>query len=181
MAKQREAYQTYVSALLKLAGITDPNKRAEQIMALETKVAKAHADRVTSEDVHKANNPWSITQLSSGAPGLDWNTYLSAANLDKQTIFIVWQPDAIKGLSALVESEPVETWKDWMIFHTLNQSASFLPKAYDELRFGFYGKTLQGTLKQRNRWKRALTNVNADLGCGRQDLCREILSAVIQG
>src|SRR6476659_59859 len=75
MAKQREAYQTYVSALLKLAGITDPNKRAEQIMALETKVAKAHADRVTSEDVHKANNPWSITQLSSGAPGLDWNTY----------------------------------------------------------------------------------------------------------
>ena len=51
-----------------------------------------------------------------------------------------------------------------MTFHTINQSASFLPKAFDELRFDFYGKTLQGTRKQRDRWKRAITYVNADLG-----------------
>ena len=51
-----------------------------------------------------------------------------------------------------------------MTFHTLNQSASFLPAAYDDLRFGFYGKTLQGTPQQRDRWKRAITHVNADLG-----------------
>lgn len=164
MAKQRAAYQTYVAALLKLAGTSDSATRAERIMALENKIAKAHADRVTSEDVHKANNPWSVEQLSSGAPGLDWSAYLSAANLDKQTIFIAWQPDAIKGLSALVGSEPIESWKDWMTFHTLNQSAPYLPKAYDELHFGFYGKALQGTLKQRDRWKRALSQVNADLG-----------------
>ena len=51
-----------------------------------------------------------------------------------------------------------------MTFHTLNQSAAFLPKAFDDLRFGFYGKTLQGTPQQRDRWKRAISNVNADLG-----------------
>ena len=164
MAKNRTAYQAYVSAVLKLAGISEPPARAERIMALETKIAAAHLDRVTSEDVHKANNPWSVAQLSSGAPGLEWNAYLSAAGLDKQTIFIVWQPGAIKGLSALVGSEPVETWKDWMTFHTFNQSAAFLPKAYDDLHFGFYDKTLQGTPKQRDRWKRAITNLNADLG-----------------
>ena len=164
MAKNRAAYQAYVSAMLKLAGTSEPPARAERIMALETKIAAAHLDRVTSEDVHKANNPWSVAQLSSGAPGLEWNAYLSAAGLDKQTIFIVWQPGAIKGLSALVGSEPVETWKDWMTFHTLNQSAAFLPKAYDDLHFGFYDKTLRGTPKQRDRWKRAITNLNADLG-----------------
>src|SRR5204862_1085928 len=133
MAKNRASYQAYVSALLKLAGISEPAARAERIMALETKIATAHLDRVTSEDVHKANNPWSVAQLSSGAPGLEWSVYLSAAGLEKQTIFIVWQPGAIKGLSALVGSEPVETWKDWMTFHTLNQSAPFLPRAYDDL------------------------------------------------
>lgn len=164
MAKHRASYQTYVGGLLKLAGVNESAARAEQIMALETKMAKAHVDRVTSEDVHKANNPWSAQQFSSGAPGLEWGTFLSAADLDKQTIFIVWQPDAIKGLSALVGSEPIETWKDWMTFHTLNQSAAFLPKAFDDLRFGFYGKTLQGTPKQRDRWKRALTQVNNNLG-----------------
>ena len=67
-------------------------------------MATAHLDRTTSEDVHKANNPWSVPQLSSGAPGLEWGAYLSAAGLDKQSIFIVWQPEALKGLSALVGS-----------------------------------------------------------------------------
>jgi len=164
MAKHRASYQTYVDALLKLAGVTDSAKRAEQIVALETKMAIAHVDRATSEDVHKANNPWSLDQLSSDAPGLDWKVYLSAAGLDKQPTFMIWHPTATKGLSALVGSEPIETWRDWMTFHTINQSASFLPKAFDELRFDFYGKTLQGTPKQRDRWKRAITYVNADLG-----------------
>ncbi|HMG05788.1 MAG TPA: M13 family metallopeptidase [Chthoniobacterales bacterium] len=164
MVKLRGAYLTYVGDLLKLAGLSDPAGRAERIVALETKIANAHLDRTTSEDVHKANNPWSAAQLSSDAPGLDWKTYLTAAGLDKQPTFIIWQPGAIKGLSALAGSEPVETWKEWMTFHTLNQSAAFLPKAYDDLHFGFYEKTLRGTPQQRDRWKRALTHTNADLG-----------------
>ena len=164
MAKHRASYQAYVSELLRLAGISEPAARAERIMALETKIATAHVDQTTSQDVHKANNPWSAAELSSDAPGLEWSAYLSAAGLDKQPTFIIWQPGAIKGLSALVGSEPVETWKDWMTFHTLNQSAAFLPKAYDDLRFGFYGKTLQGTPKQRDRWKRAIATPIPDLG-----------------
>jgi putative endopeptidase len=164
MVKLRAAYLTYAGDLLKLAGLSDPAARAERIVALETKIATAHLDRTISEDVHKANNPWSVAQLSSDAPGLDWKTYLSAAGLEKQPTFIIWQPGAIKGLSALAGSEPIETWKEWMTFHTINQSASFLPKAYDDLHFGFYEKTLRGTPQQRDRWKRALTHTNADLG-----------------
>lgn len=164
MAKNRAYYQSYISAILKLAGIEEPATRAERITSLETKIAKAHLDRTTSEDVHKANNVWSTAQLSSDAPGLEWNAYLTAAGLDKQTTFIIWQPGALKGLSALVGSEPLETWKDWLIFHTLNKSAAFLPKAYDELHFDFFEKTLQGTPKQRDRWKRGIEYTNAALG-----------------
>ncbi|MFL6582988.1 MAG: M13 family peptidase, partial [Chthoniobacterales bacterium] len=164
MAKLRTAYQSYVADLLKLAGLSDPAGQAGRIMGLETKIAAAHADRVTSEDVHKANNPATLEQLSANAPGLDWKAYLGAAGLDKQATFMVWQPGAIKGESALVASEPLETWKDWLTFHTLNQSAAFLPNTYTELRFGFYGKTLQGTPQQLDRWKRAIANANTDLG-----------------
>lgn len=164
MAKNRAAYQTYVGEILKLAGVSEPTARAEKIVALETKIAAAQLDRTTSEDVHKADNPWSTAQLSSDAPGLDWNAYLTAAGLEKQKTFIIWQPAAIKGLSALTASEPIESWKDWRTFHALNQSAAFLPKAYDDLRFGFYDKTLRGTPQQRDRWKRGIANVNVDLG-----------------
>jgi putative endopeptidase len=164
MATLRTAYQKYVSDLLKLAGVKDAEARAASIMALETKMAKVHLDRTTSEDVHKANNPSTQDQLVSNAPGMDWKEFLAGAGLEKEQTFIVWQPEAIKGLSALVSSEPLDTWKDWLTFHTLNQSASYLPKAYDDLHFSFYGKTLLGTPQQRDRWKRAISSVNADLG-----------------
>ncbi len=160
----RAAYQTYVADLLKVAGIADPAAKAERIMALETKMATAHLDRTASSDVHKANNPISTADLEKLAPGLDWKTYLTAAGLEKQPTFILWQRDAIKGLAALVESEPLGTWKEWMTFHLLNQSASYLAPALDDLHFGFYGKTLQGTPQQRDRWKRAVGAVNNDLG-----------------
>jgi putative endopeptidase len=164
MAKHREAYQAYMGDLLKLSGVNEPAANVERIMVLEIKIATAHLDRTTSEDVHKANNSWSAAELSSNAPGLEWSTYLSAAGLDKQKTFIIWQPGAIKGLSALVGSEPLETWRDWMTFHALNEAAAFLPQAYDDLHFGFYDKTLRGTPQQRDRWKRAIAHVNTDLG-----------------
>lgn len=164
MAKLRTTYQRYIEDLLKLAGMSDFVGRAERIMALEKKMAAVHADLVTSEDVHKANNPATITDLKSRAPGLDWDAYLGAAGLDKQPVFIIWQPDAIKGLSALVGSEPLNTWKEWLAFHTISQNAAFLPPAYYDLRFGFYDKTLQGTPRQLDRWKRGIASVNANLG-----------------
>src|SRR5690242_15118436 len=101
MTRLRMAYQSYVGELSKLAGMSDPTGRAERIMALEKKMAAVHADLVTSQDVHKANNPATIADLKSNAPGLDWQTYLQAAGLEKQPMFIIWQPGAIKGLSAL--------------------------------------------------------------------------------
>lgn len=164
MAKMRTAYQTYIANLLKTAGSEDPTGRAQRIMGLEMKMAAVHLDRVTSEDVHKANNPATAEQLISDAPGLDWKTFLSAAGLEKQPMFIVWQPAAITGLSALTKSEPLQTWKDWLAFHTINQSAIYLPKTFDELHFDFYNKTMQGVPQQRERWKRALASLNTDLG-----------------
>ena len=164
MAKQRAAYQTYVGDLMKVAGRSDPAGCADRIVALEKKMATVHVDRVTSQDVHKANNPATLADLKSNAPGLDWDAYLSAAGLEKQPMFIIWQPGAIKGLSAVVGSEPLETWKEWLVFHTISQNTAYLPQAYYDLRFGFYGKTLEGTPKQLERWKRAIANINKDLG-----------------
>lgn len=164
MKSLREVYKKYIGDQLKLTSLSQAEERAKRIMALEMKVAQVHADRVASQDVHKASGLMTAEELSKNAPGLDWKTYLTAAGLEKQPKFILWQPDAIKSLSALVGSEPLETWKDWLAFHTVNQSAICLSKAFDDLHFDFYGKTLLGTPEQRDRWKRGVAAVNTDLG-----------------
>ncbi|WP_445144453.1 M13 family metallopeptidase [Dyella sp. Tek66A03] len=164
MVATRDKYQAYIAALLTQAGVADAETKAKSILALETKIAKAHADIIDSQDVHKANNPWPAASFSQKAPGLDWNTYFKAAGLEQAKIVNAWQPQAIQGLSALVASEPLQTWKDYLTFHALNESASLLPKAYADLSFGFYGQTLQGTPKQRDRWKRGVASTNEALG-----------------
>ncbi|NID05198.1 M13 family metallopeptidase [Luteibacter jiangsuensis] len=165
MVETRTKYQAYVQAILTEAGTPDAAAKAKAIVALETKLAQAQLSIVESEDIHKANNPWPRTSFATKAPGIDWNAYFKAAGLDDQPTFIVWQPSTVTKFAALVASEPLDTWKAWLRFHTINENASgLLPKTYDDLAFGFYGKTLTGTPKQRDRWKRGVSRVNVDLG-----------------
>ncbi|SEW14948.1 M13 family metallopeptidase [Luteibacter sp. 329MFSha] len=165
MVETREKYAAYVQAILTQAGTPDAAGKAKAVLALETKIAQAQLSIVESEDIHKANNPWPRTSFATKAPGLDWNAYFKAAGLDDQPTFIVWQPATVTKFAALVASEPLDTWKAWLRFHAINENASgLLPKAYDELSFGFYGKTLTGTPKQRDRWKRGVSRTNVDLG-----------------
>jgi putative endopeptidase len=164
MAELRTAYKAYVQKILTLAGMPDPAARADRIFALEMKIAAAHADILASQDAHKANNPWKRADFDAKARGIDWNAYWNAAGLANQQDFTIWQPGAVTKLSALVASEPLDTWKDWLAFHTINQVTAALPKAYDEASFEFYGHTLNGTPQQQPRDQRAIASVNANLG-----------------
>ncbi|HYE49831.1 MAG TPA: M13 family metallopeptidase [Azospirillaceae bacterium] len=164
MAEFRTKYQAYIAEMLTLAGTKDAEAKAKRIFELEMKIARAHATLVETQDVHKGNNPWKREDFAAKAPGLDWAAYFKAAGLDGQDTFIAWQPGAITAIAALVGSEPLETWKEYLAFRAVNKAAPFLPKAFADARFGFYGRTLNGTPKQRDRWKRAITNTDAALG-----------------
>ena len=164
MAAFRDKYRAYVAALLQQAGIADAAAKADTVLALETKIARAQESLIDSQDVHKANNLWTMADFARKAPGLDWAAYFKAAGLDGQKQIDVWQPSATAGLAALVASEPLAAWKDLLTFHTLDAAAPLLPKAYADLSFDFYGRTLQGTPEQQPRWKRAVGATNSDLG-----------------
>jgi len=172
MAQTRKAYEAYIVALLKQAGIAEPEAKAKSILALETKIAKAHAPVIDSQNVHKSNNPWETAAFAQRAPGIDWAAFFDAAGLSAQKTVVAWQPGAITGIAALVGSEPLPAWKDYLTFHALDHAAwneavrgpGELPKAYIDLAFGFHGTTLAGTPQARARDKRALDATSAALG-----------------
>src|SRR5271155_2365881 len=160
----RSKYQAHVSAMLKLAGFTDTDARAQRIFELEHAIAEKHISLAENEDIQKANNPWKQADFAAKAPGLDWAEYFRGAGLSKQASFIVWQPTAFTGESALVVSTDLETWKDWLAYHLIEAYAPVLPKALAEERFAFFGKTLSGTTEQRPRWQRGVALVDVQLG-----------------
>ena len=163
MTELRKQYLAHVEAMLNLAGFTDPANRAARIFALETEMAKVHATRVESEDVHSAVT-WKRSDLSAKAPGLDWTALLQAAGLDDAPALIIWHPKAVTGLSALCTSQPLDVWKDWLAFHLIDGAANYLPKAFVDERFNFYGKALSGVPQLRPRWQRGIDFTNAALG-----------------
>ena len=161
MADIRTKYKVYIQTILQDAGYADPQGAAGRVMDLETKIAKAHETREQSEDFKQGAQVWTRQQLEQKAPGIDWAALLGAAGLGNAPKFDAYHYAAIPKLSALVASEPLQNWKDWLAFHTLNQQSNVLPKAFRDASFAFYGTQLQGTPQQRPRDALALNATSA--------------------
>jgi endothelin-converting enzyme/putative endopeptidase len=164
MQQIRARYAQHIAAMLRLAGYTDATARAAKILALEQAIAKVQESIADSEIVENANNVWKPADFAAKAPGLDWRAYFAAAGLAQQRDFYVWQPSAFTAESALVASAPLDTWKDWLAFHLLEQYGPYLSQPFAQETFNFEGKVLTGVPQQEPRWKRAVDLVNADLG-----------------
>jgi putative endopeptidase len=164
MRDLRAKYLAHISAMFKLAGFDDTDARAARVLELEHAIAEKHISLAEDENIHKANNTWTPADFAAKAPGLDWGEYFRGAGLTKQADFIVWQPTAFAGESALVASTSLDSWKDWLAFHLIDEYAGVLPKALADERYAFFGKILSGTPEQRPRWQRGVALVNAELG-----------------
>lgn len=126
----RTRYQRYIGRLLGLAGFDDSVQRAVGVLALETAIARAHATRANSADEPGADNLWMRANFPHQAPGLDWPAFFAAAGLSKQPRLVVWQPGAVKGTAALVASQALSVWLDYLRFHLLQQNVDLLPHAF---------------------------------------------------
>jgi len=151
MAETRAKYRTYIATILKAANYADADAASGRIMDLETKIAKAHEPREQSEDFANGAQVWTRQQLEQNAPGLDWGALIDAAQLGGVQKFDAYHFAAIPKLAALAGSEPLQNWKDWLTFHTLNQQTNVLPKPFRDASFAFYGTALAGTPQQRPR------------------------------
>ena len=164
MAALRQGYRSYIEQALAAANISNPAARADRVMALETAIAMAHATREESDDWTVASQLWSRADFAAKAPGLDWQQFFDGAGLSGYQTFDAYHAGAIPKIAALVASQPLQAWKDWLVFHQIENNSAVLPARFDSLRFDFYGKQLAGQQEQRPREKRAIAVVNAYLG-----------------
>ncbi|MGE0395674.1 MAG: M13 family metallopeptidase [Kofleriaceae bacterium] len=164
MVAARAAYEKHIEKMLSLIGVPETKKKAKAILDLETRIAKTHATRQESADVKRGLTHWKREDFAKKAPGMDWAAFFSAAGLGEQPAFVVWHPSAVTGIAALVTSQPLPVWKDYLSFHALEAAAPYLSKAFVDESFAFFGTALSGTPAQRERWKRAIDDTTDALG-----------------
>jgi len=162
----RSAYKTYVTKILQLSGDTAPPASADAIIALETKLAKIHWEPERQRDVKATNNPVDRAGLKKMIPAVDWDSMLPVANLGDVQHFVVNETTALRDGTKLLDTEPVDTWKRYLIFHLASDYAAYLPKAFDDASFDFFSKSLRGIEVKRDRWKRGVRLLDAQIGEG---------------
>ena len=85
---------------------------------------------------------------------MDWNAFLDAAGLGGQETVVAWQPSALKGIAALVASRSIDTWKDYLRFHAIDECADVLPRAFADAATAMRGD-------ERTRDQRALASTQS--------------------
>jgi len=126
----RDRYTAAVAHVLSGLGESNAQVRAAAVMALETEIARSHATREASDDERNADTIWTRADFAREAPGMDWQVFFTAAGLAKQQTFVAWQPSALKGMAALVASQPLEVWKDYLRVRVIARYADVLPRKF---------------------------------------------------
>jgi len=150
--KIRKAYRQYIVDLGTLAGLSDPTGRADRILALETRLAKDQWTPERRRDPVATHNPMTRGQLMKLAPEFNWSDTLQSMGLAAAKKVDVAEPSAVTAAGKRIADVPLSTWKEYLTFRFLSDHADNLPKAFDDARFGFYGRTLNDVPEQRARW-----------------------------
>ena len=164
--KQRDQYRKHVASMLQLLGddADSAARSADDIVALETEMAKASRTRTELRDDEKNYHKKTPAELQALTPAISWDAYLTALGTSMPEYVIVGQPEFLEALNRLVDNTDGETWKAYLRWHLLRSSAAYLNAAAEDRNFAFYGTTLRGQPSPEPRWQRAAKTLDGALG-----------------
>jgi putative endopeptidase len=161
---KKAKYHEYVARMLDMAGWAEAQQRADEILALETRIAEASWSRAESRDRDKTYNPLTPAELDAYAPGFPWSAWFAAAEVGEAHSIVVRQNTAFPKLAKIFAETPLETLQAWQAFRVVDQTAPFLSERFVKAQFDFRAMELAGQPEPRQRWKRATLLVNRSLG-----------------
>ncbi|MBB3187030.1 M13 family metallopeptidase [Microbacter margulisiae] len=140
------------------------NLAAEQVMKLETALAKISRERADTRDPLKNYSKMSFAQLEHLAPHLDFAAFFQAVGLPPVDSVIVGQSEFLTAENNMMSTISLAVWKDYLKFQLLNNLSDYLNDVTYRLSFDFYARTLRGIQEPRPRWKRVTNETNSALG-----------------
>ncbi|MGG5171309.1 M13 family metallopeptidase [Pseudarthrobacter sp. J1738] len=163
-ASIRQDYAKYLTTVFSLANISHPEAASARVLALETKLAGHHWDKVTLRDPDKTYNLKSRQETMDLLPEIE--LWFDAAGIDASVReeLVVSTPDFFTGARELLHSEGIQAWREWLALRIINAAAPYLSAEFVDANFAFYGTVLSGTPENKERWKRAVAVVEDALG-----------------
>ena len=163
-ATLREQYVAHIEKMFELAELEGGAAAAGTIMALETRLAKENMTKEEARNWTANYNKVALEDLPALMPNFNWDGYIAEAGLDGVGSVVIFMTDYMRALDGIVADTDLDTWKTYLRWTALNNTASRLTTELDKQNFAFYGTTLSGTEEQQPMWRRAVSVVNGTLG-----------------
>ena len=152
----RSELEVYIVDTLNLVQHPDAKVAAKAIVALETKIADAQWTKTQNRDPIATYNRRTVRELDASTAPFSWHTYAKNAGLALRHTFVVRQPTYIQKLSTIFAESELQTWKDYMTFHVIDEFASSLSEQLEKRHFDFHDTAVSGIAEQEPMWKRGV-------------------------
>ena len=166
--KIREAYKKHIVTMFQLFGFKKgvAQKKMEQVMKIETALAKVSKNRTELRDVEANYNKMTLKEFEQKYPHVKLSQLAQAEGVDLKYIqeMIVGQPDFVAGADKVIAEMTADEYRAYMEWGEITGAASYLSDKVVAANFDFFGKTMRGRKENFPLWKRATGQVESQMG-----------------
>ena len=163
--KIRDAYRTYIMTLTRLIGYdAEAQKRtADNVMEIETRLAKAAMSREELRDPAATYNPMTLDEIAEKYPYVDLRRYFAKQGITDIESVIIGQPNSLAEINAILAEASEQAIHDYLTVSYVSTAADYLSDDFTDAKFKL-SQAVSGVEEPMPRWKRALGVPNALLG-----------------
>lgn len=161
-----QAYKEHITNMFLLSGsdISIAKKAAEDVIKIETQLAKASMTKVEQRNVPALYNKMSVAEVKSISPVFDWKLYMNQIGVENIDSIIVAQPEFFKTVDKVVKNTTLSDIKTYLKWHVVSGLAPYLSHEFVKESFDFNSAQLSGVTEMKPRWKRVMANTNSAVG-----------------
>ena len=167
-AEIREAFKKHVVNMFQLFGFSKSvaTKKMQNIMKVETELAKVSKSRTELRDPEANYNKMTLKEFVAKYPNLPLEKIAKASGIDVKYIqeMVVGQPEFLEGANKLVGSIKPAEYRDVLEWSIISGAANFLSDATVAENFDFRGRVMSGRKENHPLWKRSTSQVERVMG-----------------
>jgi putative endopeptidase len=162
----RQKFMEYMTNMFKNLGDKPKTaaKNAKIVMDIQTRLAKASLAQTELRNPDNRYNKVSLADAQKITPDFAWEEYMKTRGVPAVADFNLGQPAFFKEANAMLREVPMENWKSYLRFMTVNSAAPSLSKKFADENFNFFGRYLSGAKERQPRWKTCVAATDSNLG-----------------
>ena len=164
----RDAYKQHIARMFGLYGFSETaaKAKAEAVFRQETLLALVSKSMTELRDPQANYNKMTLKEFAEQYPNIPLEALANAEGVKTEYIetLVVGQPQFMAGLDKITSLQTVDEVKALVEWDVIQNSTGYLTDEIREANFDFFGKTMSGRKEDYPLWKRATSQVEAQMG-----------------